>query len=140
MKWLSETLRTFFLKRDIPIIISKTGVLTKQNKEQESIRRYLKFLFSLSNSYKGIMACLWDTSNQSIGDFNYFNRENNQWYDEKIRSSFKNITKGRYIKPTDYFIYSNVEETSSLDQDGKLTINFGLKRFFIPFFIKESKA
>ena len=34
-----ETLRTFFIKREIPVIISKTGVLTKQNKEPESIRR-----------------------------------------------------------------------------------------------------
>ena len=123
-----ETLRTFFIKREIPVIINKTGVLTKQNKEPESIRRYLKFLFSLSYSYKGIMTCLWDTSNQSIGDYNYFNRENNQWYDEQIRSGFKNITKGRYVKPTDYFIYSNVEETRSLNSDGNLVINFGLKR------------
>ena len=123
-----ETLRTFFIKREIPVIINKTGVLTKQNKEPESIRRYLKFLFSLSNSYKGIMSCLWDTSNQRIGEYNYFNRENNQWYDEQIRSGFKNITKGRYVKPTDYFIYSNVEETRSLNSDGNLVINFGLKR------------
>ena len=74
------------------------------------------------------MTFLRDTSNQSIGEYHYFNRENNQWYDEIIRSGFKNIIKGRYVKSTDYFIYSNVEETSSLDQDGKLVINFCLKR------------
>jgi len=123
-----ETLKSFFIKREIPIIISKIGVLTEQKKEPESIRRYLKFLFSLSNSYKGIMACLWDTSSKTFGDHNYFNRENNQWYDEKIKNGFKNITKGRYVKPTDYFIYSNIEETSSADSDGKLTINFGIKK------------
>ena len=123
-----ETLRIFFINREIPIIINKAGVLTEQKKEPESIRRYLKFLFSLSNSYKGIMTCLWDTSNKSIGDYNYFNRENYQWYDEKIKSGFKNITKGRYIKPTDYFIYSNVEETSSVDSEGKITLNFGIKK------------
>lgn len=122
-----ETLKTFYINSEIPIIISQTAVLTEQKKEPESIRRYLQFLFSMTMSYKGIMACLWDTSNKSSGDTNYFNRETYQWYDEKIKSVFKNITKGRYVKPTDYFIYSNVEETSSADSEGKLTINFGLK-------------
>ena len=54
------------------------------------------------------MACLWDTSSKVEGDMNYYNRENNEWYDEKIRDNFKIISKRRYIKPTDYLIMTNI--------------------------------
>ncbi len=58
-----------FIDKGIPLIIVETGVITRENKESESIREYLFFLFSLSFSYNGMISCLWDTS---TADFNYY--------------------------------------------------------------------
>ena len=52
-----ETLKSFFVDKGIPEIISQTGVMTEKNKKRESIRKDLYFLFSLSFSLDGMKSC-----------------------------------------------------------------------------------
>ena len=72
-----------------------------------SIRLYLHSVFSFSIEY-GFVPCLWDTSNKKYGDKNYYNRETNMWYDEKIQNIFSLISKGKHIKPSDYYKKTNI--------------------------------
>jgi hypothetical protein len=92
-----------FVDKGIPVIINKVGVLTEEKKEIESIREYLYMLFTFSLDYDGIMCCLWDTSNKTFGDMNFYDRTNDIWYDEKLKNNFIQISKGKYIKPKDYY-------------------------------------
>ena len=118
-----ETIKKYFVDKGIPVIITEVGVPTEQKKEKDSIREYLNFLFSLSSDYKGIMSCLWDTS--KYGDYNFYNRENDKWYDEKIRDNFKRIARGKYIRPTEYYLLTNSLSTTQPDPDGFYTIYIG---------------
>ena len=68
-----ELLKNHFIDKGIPVIIGQAGVLTEEKKEKESIEDYLFFEFALSSDYFGIMSCLWDTSQKSAGDMNYYN-------------------------------------------------------------------
>ena len=63
-----------------------------------------------------------------LGDMNFINRENNQWHDEKIRKNFKKISKGKYIKPKEYFIDTNTITTTTLDSDKNMNIKIGDKK------------
>jgi len=123
-----ENLKRFYTDKGIPVIITEVGVLTEELKDIDSIRSYLNALFSISSEYKGFMACLWDTSNKNIGNMNYIDRNANQWYDDKIRSNIKKISKRKNVKITDYFIYSFSKTVSSLDTNGNLFINIGKKK------------
>ena len=98
-----EIMKRSFVDKGIPVIINKVGVLTEEKKEIESIREYLYMLFTLSLDYDGIMCCLWDTSNKTFGDMNFYDRTNDIWYDEKLKNNFIQISKGKYIKPKDYY-------------------------------------
>ena len=104
-----EMMNNTFLSKGIPIIISEAGVLTEQKKTIESIREYLYFLFSISSDYEGIMPCLWDTSNKEFGDMNYYDRENDKWYDNKLKENFIQISRGKYVKPMDFYIKTHFE-------------------------------
>ena len=123
-----ENLKKFFTDKGIPVIITEIGVLTEELKDINSIRNYLYALFTLSSDYNGFMACLWDTSNRNFGNMNYIDRNTNQWYNEKIRSDFKKISKGKYVKIMDYFIYSFSKTISSKDSDGNMYIKIGKKK------------
>ena len=123
-----ETLKKTYIDKGIPVIITETGVLTEEKKELESIRQYLNFEFSMSASYNGIMSCLWDNSNQDAGDMNYYNRINNTFFDAKIGENFKKISRGRFVKPTDYYILSNVESIYITNSDGYLEIKIGTQK------------
>ena len=83
-----ELLKKSYLDKGIVIVLSEIGVITEHKKEKESIREYLYALFSFARDYKGIVPCLWDTSNKNTGDMNYFDRGINQWYDELIKVNF----------------------------------------------------
>ena len=89
-----ELLKNHFIDKGIPVIIGQVGVLTEEKKEKESIEDYLFFEFALSSDYIGIMSCLWDTSQRSAGDMNYYNRDNDIWHNQNIKSNFKKISKG----------------------------------------------
>ena len=119
-----ESIKRSFLDKGIPVIINEVGVLTEQRKKLESIREYLYVLFSLSLDYDGIMCCLWDTSNKEFGEMNFYDRTNDIWYDEKLKDNFFLISKGKYIKPKDYFINATSESVDSFLYYNSLIIHF----------------
>jgi hypothetical protein len=123
-----ETMRKTFVDKGIPVILDEIGVLTEQKKEIESIREYLYAVFSMADNYNGMMPCLWDTSNKKTGEYNYFDRDNNQWYDEIIKNNFKKISKGKYIKPKEYFIISNQNTITTEDSNGSFKITIANKK------------
>ena len=120
-----ETIKKTFINKGIPAIITEVFVLTEQKKEPESIREYLNAIFSIVSDYNGIMSCLWDTSKKTAGDINFYNRESDQWYDEKIKENFRKIGKGKYIKPTQYFYITKFLTVSKPDPDGFFSISIG---------------
>jgi len=123
-----ELMKSSFVDKGIPVIINEVGVLTEEKKEIKSIREYLYMLFSLSSDYDGIMCCLWDTSNKTFGDMNFYDRTNDIWYDEKIKDNFLRISKGKYIKPKDYYIYTTFESTNIYKYFGDYQINLENKK------------
>ncbi|MBR3672863.1 MAG: glycoside hydrolase family 5 protein [Clostridia bacterium] len=123
-----ETMKKAFVDKGIPVILGEVGVLTEEQKKKDSIREFLYAQYSFSQAYDGFMSVLWDTSKNTAGDMNFYNRETDKWYDEKIRDNFVNIAKGDYVKPTDYFVNSNSETSSNLDSDGNIQINIGSKK------------
>ena len=111
-----NSIKSNFLDKNIPAIITATGVLTEEKKEIKSIREYLYAIFSLSTEYKGMMACLWDSSKNITHsdytksyDMNYYNREEDKWFDQTIQNIFLQISKGKFIKFSEYYIKSNEE-------------------------------
>jgi len=118
-----SSMKSLFIDKGIPLIISEAGVLTEENKEIESIREYLYMVFSLSSDYDGIMCCLWDTSNKTFGDMNFYDRTNDIWYDEKIKNNFLQISKGKYVKPKDFFINTTFESTDTYYNYGDYLID-----------------
>ena len=121
-------LQNFYVSKGIPVIIGEVGVITEESKELASIREYLYLVFSLSIEYEGIMACLWDTSNKNYGDMNYYNRLTDEWYDEKIKNILMEISKGKIVKSADFYIYSNFETITDIEQYENVFIDFGAKK------------
>ena len=137
-----EMLKKNFVNKGIPVIIGETSVLTEELKDVNSIREYLYAEFTFSSEYNGIMSCLLDTSNKKKGNRNYYNRETGEWYDKIIRDNFKKISKGNYIKPSDFFTYSKIKTITNTDTNGNLYINIGKKLVIKIFFnakINKSK-
>ena len=123
-----ETIKEAFIDKGIPVIITGTSVLTEQRKEQESIREFLFAEFSMSGSYNGIMSCLWDNSKKGSGDMNYYDRENDKWYDEKIGENFIKISKGKYLKLIDFYEVKNIETVTSTTNEGYMKIKIGIRK------------
>ena len=123
-----EKLKTFYIDKGIPIVIGEVGVLTEENKDIISIREYLYTVLSLSKEYNGIMACLWDTSNKKYGNMNYYNRETDEWYDEKMKSIIYNISKGKNIKSSKYYIITNLEIKTYDEENDEIVLNIGNKK------------
>ena len=121
------TLQNFYVSKGIPVVIGEVGVITEESKELASIREYLYSVFSLANEYEGIMACLWDTSNKNYGTMNYYNRLTDEWYDETIKNIFMKISKGQFVKSSDFYNYSNIETYTHIDQYSDPYITFGSK-------------
>ena len=122
-----ELIKRFFIDQGIPVVISEVGVLTEEEKKIDSIREYLYVVFSISANYNGIISCLWDTSKKSFGNMNYFDRESNKWYDEKIGENFKQISKGKYIKPLEYYGMTN-SLTTYVDENDEMVIKISHKK------------
>ena len=112
-----EILKNIFINKNIPIILNEVGVKTEENKKLESIREFLYVVFSMSTENDGFMACLWDSSNKKYGDMNYYNRETNEWYDEKLKENFLEISKGKNIKTYDYYIMTTNQTISTPDNE-----------------------
>ena len=122
-----EKMRIKYTSKGIPIILGEVGVLTEEKKEPSSIREFLQTEYALSADYDGIMSCLWDTSKNTAGDMNYYNREEDRWYDESLKDDLYDISIGNYISPTKYYVSSNSEVTDEVDTDGNLKLNIGVK-------------
>ena len=123
-----ENFKEMFVDKGYPVIISETGVLTEDKKDINSIREYLYSVFSMAQSFDGIMACLLDTSDKKYGVINYYDRINDKWYDEVIRDIFKKISQGNFLKFTDFFYYSNKDTVSNLNHNGYLILKIGKKK------------
>jgi len=119
------TLKESFVDKGIPVIIVGTGVITNSNKEKESIREYLFFLNTLSLSLNGMICCLWDTS---TSDYNYYDRTNDKWFDEEIKNNFKKISKGKYVKPSDFSYISNIDTVTTVNSYGNMRIEIGSRK------------
>ena len=102
-----------FVDKGIPIIIGEVGVVTEDGKDEDSLREFLYAVTALSWEFDGIISCFWDTSNKETGNMNYYNREKNDWYDNKIKNFIKQISKGKYVTMWDYFIYTNSQNFTS---------------------------
>jgi hypothetical protein len=74
------------------------------------------------------MCCLWDTSNKEYGDMNYYDRENDKWYDDKLKENFIEISRGKYIKPKDFFIKTHFETVSIPYYEGTLLMKIGERK------------
>ena len=74
------------------------------------------------------MSCLWDTSNKEYGDMNFYDRENDIWYDEKLKENFIEISRGKYIKPKDFYIKSHFETVTIPYNEGTFQIKIGNKK------------
>ena len=122
-----EKIKAKYTSQGIPVILGEVGVLTEEQKESTSIREFLQAEFAFSSSYDGVMSCLWDTSKNTAGDMNYYNREEDRWYDEGIQNDLYDISIGNYINPTKYYISTNSETTSEVDSEGNLQVNIGIK-------------
>ena len=107
-----ENIKKSFLDNNIAVIITEIGVLTEQDKERTSILEYLYALFSLSLDNEGIVSCLWDTSNKKIGNMNFYDREKDEWYDDKLQEIlFQFSRKKNNVKPSIFYIETNKETT-----------------------------
>ena len=123
-----ELMKSCFVDKGIPVIINEVGVLTEEKKEIVSIREYLYMVFSFSSDYDGIMCCLWDTSNKIFGEMNFYDRTNDIWYDEKIKHNFFQISRGKYVKPKDFFFNTTFESIDISYNFNSLLINFENKK------------
>ena len=88
-------------------------------------------------AYDGFMSVLWDTSKNTAGDMNFYNRETDKWYDEQIRDNFINNSTGKYVNPIDYFISSNSEISDKVDSDGNVQISIWHKKVNKTIFIAK---
>ena len=120
---LFDLLRNFVNDKGIPVIIVEFGVFTEDKKEKESIREYLYAMLSFANDYKGISPCLQDTSDKKIGEYNYYNREKNEWYDDQIKNIITKISKGKYARPTEYFFSKNEQTITNLKNESFLKVD-----------------
>jgi len=103
-----KNLKTMFMDKGIPIIIGEAGILTT-NGNTDLMMQFLYVLFSKSNEYDGIMACLWDNPESNEENKIYYNKETNKWTNEKIKKTIQKISRGNFIKTLDYYIYTNIE-------------------------------
>jgi hypothetical protein len=105
-----------FIDKGFPIIIGEVGILNDYIKKNNSIEQFLYTLFSMSSEYEGILPCLWDISLVSSLNKNfYFNKENNEWSNNIYRKIFRKISRGKFIKPLEYYYQTNLEsEDTSL--------------------------
>jgi len=123
-----ELMKNTFISKGIPIIISEIGVLTEEKKKLESIREFFYTVFSISTDYDGIMPCLWDTSNKTFGDMNFYDRENDLWYDDKLKEIFMQISRGKYVRPADFYIKTHFETVTMSYLQGIIQLKIGSRK------------
>ena len=122
-----ETMKNKYTSQGIPVVLGEMGVLTEEQKEKTSIREFIRAVYSFSAAYDGFMTCIWDTSKNTAGDMNFYNREEDRWYDEGIQNDLYDISTGNYVDPTKYLVSTNSESTTVVDSDGNMQLNIGTK-------------
>jgi len=106
-------LKKILIDKGYPVVIGEIGIYFN-NVEKASARQFLYSIFSISLENEGILPCLWDISEKIGGDMNYYyNKEINEWTDKKIGENFLKISKGNYIKTSNYYYRSNIETDTS---------------------------
>ena len=123
-----DIIKENLVDKGIPVIIGEVGILNDYIKRNNSIEQFLYTLFSMSYEYEGILPCLFDIPLSSSNNKNfYFNKENNEWSNDKYAKIFNRISKGKFIKSFDYYHQTNLE-TNYYSMFGILEIDIGFKR------------
>jgi len=123
-----EYMKKNFVDKGFPVIIGEVGILNDYIKKNNSIEQLLYTLFSMSYEYDGILPCLWDIPMVSSNNKNfYFNKENNEWSNDKHQKIFNAISKGKFIKTFDYYYQTNLE-SEDIPYYGYFSIYSGQKR------------
>jgi len=118
-------LKEFFTDKGIPVIITEVGMITELTKENNFMREFLYTLFSITEEYDGIMSCLWDISEKIGSDIYYYNKETNQWKDQKIIDNLYKISRLKYVQISEFYIETNLITETVLDGQ---TIRINLER------------
>ena len=122
-----NNLKRILVDKGYPVVIGEIGIYNKFI-EKSSVRQFLYTIFSISSENDGILPCLWDISEKIEGDMSYyFNKEINEWADEKIGENFLKISKGNFIKTSKYY-YKNNKETEVPNVYGYIHIDIGFKK------------
>ena len=120
-------LKRMLIDKGFPVIIGEIGIYNK-NKDENSAREFLYSIFSISSEHEGILPCLWDISEKIEGDMDYFyNKETNEWNDKRIGENFLKISKGNFIKTSNYYYKTNIE-TDNSNIYGYIHIDVGFRK------------
>ena len=123
-----DVLKKQFIDKGFPVIFGEVGILNDYIKKNNSIEQFLYTLFSMSIEHKGILPCLWDIPFISSNYDNfYFNKEGNEWSDDKYAKIFNKISKGKFINSFGYYYKTNLE-TDDFSIFGIYHINIGTKK------------
>ena len=122
-----STLKRILIDKGYPVVLGEIGI-NNNHFFKNSIRQFLYSIFSISSENEGILPCLWDISEKYEGDMKYYyNKETNEWADKIIGENLLEISKGNFIKATNYYYKNNIEtENSSIY--GYIHIDIGFKK------------
>jgi hypothetical protein len=122
-----STLKRILIDKGFPVVIGEIGIYNK-NVNKNSIRQFLYSIFSISSENEGILPCLWDISEKAEGNMKYYyNKETNEWVDKIIGENFLKISKGNFIKQSNYYYKNNIE-IDDLSIYGYIHIDIGTKK------------
>ena len=105
-----NNMKTIFTDKGFPVIIGEIGILNDYIIKNNNIEQFLYTFFSMSYENEGILPCLWDAPlTSSIHKNYYYNKESNEWSNWKYQNIFNKISKGIFIKSSDYYSLTNIE-------------------------------
>ena len=135
-----DNLKKNFIDKGFPVIFGEVGILNDYIKKNNSIEQFLYTLFGMSSEFEGILPCLWDIPMISSNYNNYyFNKEKNEWSNNKYGKIFSKISKGKFIKSFNYFYQTNLEteDTSSFGYFNIYTGSKNITKVFINISFKK---
>ena len=112
-----EKLKSKYTSNGVPVIIGEYGVLTEDNKDDASIKKFLKSVATYSKSYDGMMGILWDSGNS--GDMKYFDRKELTFFDSEIGKMYIDINNSSYTPPEITWIETEI----TTDDKGIVAVN-----------------
>jgi endoglucanase len=112
-----EKLKSTYIDNGVPVIIGEYGVITNDDKDDDSIKAYLKAVASYANSCDGMASILWDSGNG--GDMQYFDRVNLTFFDSEIGDMYKELNNATASEIT----YDWVETEITEDSKGTIAVN-----------------